>query len=102
MQQPYLLSNKYFTNVPFFEWVDTFWKSETEKYEPGELKDVGTSISNEFERLQNNEILEDEKDSLAFYDIWKLGDISGYGSLRLAITNPTITGIQVKTAIKTI
>ena len=63
------ITKKYKAGVPFVEWVKAYVKSETEKYEPGELLDVGTAISIELNKTINKQNLEDEKNSLAFYYI---------------------------------
>ena len=96
-----LIVEKYFTEVPFVEWVDAYLRSDTKKYEPGQLKDAGTTISNELNRVIKKQSLEDEKDSLAFYDIRELGE-GAFGVVRLLKTNSVIVGTEVKIAVKTI
>ena len=93
--------DKYLRVVPFAQLVDAYIKSDTKKYEPGELKDSGTFISDELRKQIKNKKFEDEADSLAFYIIKKLGKGS-FGTVKQIKTNPTIIGTEVMIALKTI
>ena len=64
--------------------------------------DTMKAVSNEFDEIKNEENLGDETKSLAFFDICELNKGGTYGYVRLAMTNPTFFGIEVKIAIKTI
>ena len=69
-----LIIAKYLNEVPFVQLVDAYIQSDTKGYEPGELKDIGTVISNELEKVWKNQSFEDEDNSLAFYIIRELGE----------------------------
>ena len=97
-----LIVQRYFKEVPFYKWVDAYLKSSNQRYEPGKLMDTMKAVSNEFDEIKNEENLGDETKSLAFFDICELNEGGTYGYVRLAMTNPTFFGIEVKIAIKTI
>ena len=44
-----------------------------------------------------NQNLEEEKDSIAFYDIQELGE-GAFGTVNLITTNPVVVGTEVKIA----
>ena len=76
-------------------------KSKTNKYEPGEQRDAGTIISNKLQKVIKNQNLEEERDSIAFYNIQELGS-GAFGSVNRITTNSTVVGLEVKIAVKTI
>ena len=91
----------YLRSVPYTKWVDAYLKSSANKYEPGELKDVGTSIFNELNKVIKTQMLDDEADSLAFYKIRELGK-GACGTVELVKTNSTVVGTEAKIAVKTL
>ena len=54
--------NEYLTSISLAELTDAYIKSKTNKFEPGEQKDIGTIISHMLHKVIKNQNLEEEKD----------------------------------------
>ena len=96
-----LLIFNYLGDIPFYELIDAYIKSDNNEYQPEALKDVSTAISNELNRTIKDTNLDDETNSLAFYFISKLGK-GGFGEVNLVSTNPIIIGTEARIAVKSI
>ena len=90
---------KYLNIIPFDELFDAYQKTKTKTYEPATQKDI-TIISNMLKKGFKNQNLEEEADSLAFYNIKNLGE-GAFGKVRLITTNFVFFGTEVKIAVKT-
>ena len=105
MTQRYTFDNeyilKYLDKVTLIKLTDTYTKSITNKYEPGEQKDAGTILSNKLQKVIKKQNLEEERDSIAFYNIQELGR-GTFGAVCKMTTNSVVVGTEVKIAVKSI
>ena len=93
--------NEYLTSISLAELTDAYIKSKTNKFEPGEQKDIGTIISHMLHKVIKNQNLEEEKDWAAFYSMIELGS-GAFGAVNLLTTNPIVVGVEAKIAVKSI